>query len=137
MKKKAKKVQGEHVPVKSNPARGKATRAVDAKPAKAEATQGSASKAVSGETAPAAGLTKPKIKQIQAMLKSKTAEGISLGLSMLESLNAIGTDYEAVFTEKGAIKGYKYAPKKPEEKQKEIFPKGKLFESPNRSAIGL
>ena len=77
MKKKAKKVTGEQGPVKSNPARGKATKALKAKPAKGEATDGSASKAEPAETAPAAALAKPEIKKIQGLLKSKTADGAS------------------------------------------------------------
>lgn len=37
--------------------------------------------------------------KIQGLLESKTAEGVTLGLSLLESLEATRADYEAVFTE--------------------------------------
>lgn len=50
-------------------------------------------------SAPAAIVAKPEIKKIQGLLKSKTADGVTLGLSMLESLGATQADYEAVFTE--------------------------------------
>ena len=50
-------------------------------------------------SAPAAALAKPEIKKIQGLLKSKTAEGVTLGLSLLESLGATTSDFEAVFTE--------------------------------------
>lgn len=43
---------------------------------------------------------KPEIKKIQGLLTSKTADGVTLGLSLLESLNATRADYEAVFTER-------------------------------------
>lgn len=36
--------------------------------------------------APAAALAKPEIKKIQDLRESKTAEGVTLGLSLLESL---------------------------------------------------
>jgi formylglycine-generating enzyme required for sulfatase activity len=52
-----------------------------------------------GLAAPAAALAKPDIKKIQGLLKSKTADGVTLGLSLLESLGAMRADYEAVFTE--------------------------------------
>lgn len=46
-----------------------------------------------------AALAKPEIKKIQGLLKSKKADGIELGLSLLESLGATRADYEAVFTD--------------------------------------
>ncbi len=49
--------------------------------------------------APAATLAKPEIKKIQGLLKAKTVESASLGLSLLESLGATQPDYEAIFTE--------------------------------------
>ena len=53
----------------------------------------------SASAIPAAALAKPDIKKIQGLLKSKTADGVTLGLSLLESLGAMRADYEAVFTE--------------------------------------
>jgi formylglycine-generating enzyme required for sulfatase activity len=47
----------------------------------------------------ASALPKPEIKKIQGLLKAKTADGVTLGLSLLESLGATAADYEAVFTE--------------------------------------
>jgi len=58
----------------------------------------SARRATRSPTAPTFG--KPEIKKIQGLLKSKTADGVTLALSLLESLNASQTDYEEVFTEK-------------------------------------
>jgi formylglycine-generating enzyme required for sulfatase activity len=50
-------------------------------------------------SAPAAALATPEIKKIRGLLKSKTTDGVTLGLSLLESLGATQADYEAVFTE--------------------------------------
>jgi len=50
--------------------------------------------------APSPVLAKPEIKKIQGLLKSKTTDGVTLGLSLLESLGATRGDYEAVFTER-------------------------------------
>jgi formylglycine-generating enzyme required for sulfatase activity len=52
-----------------------------------------------GLAGPAAVLAQPEIKKIQRMLKSKTADGVSLGLSLLESIGATAADYAAVFTD--------------------------------------
>jgi len=52
---------------------------------------------------------KPEIKKIQGLLKSKTADGVTLALSLLESLGATRADYEAVFTEpviRSVVKGW-------------------------------
>ena len=49
--------------------------------------------------APSPTLGKPEIKKIQRLLKSKTADGVTLGLSLLESLGTTRADYEAVFKE--------------------------------------
>ncbi len=46
-----------------------------------------------------AALGKAENKKIQRLLKSKTADGVTLGLSLLESLGATRADYEAVFKE--------------------------------------
>ena len=47
----------------------------------------------------AAVLCKADIKKIQGLLKSKTPDGVTLGLSLLDSLGATRADYEAVFKE--------------------------------------
>jgi formylglycine-generating enzyme required for sulfatase activity len=73
-----------------------------AKASKAERNKGIAKRAAAKTSAsaiPAAALTKPDIKKIQGLLKSKTADGVTLGLSLLESLGTTRADYEAVFTE--------------------------------------
>jgi len=44
-------------------------------------------------------ISKAEVKKIQGLLKSKTSNGVMLGLSLLESLSATTADYEAVFTE--------------------------------------
>jgi hypothetical protein len=44
-------------------------------------------------------IPKADIKKIQELLKLKTAKGVKLGLSLLESLSATTADYQAVFTE--------------------------------------
>jgi len=51
------------------------------------------------ESGPITVLTEPEVKKIQGLLKSKTADGLTLGLSLLESLGATTADHEAVFTE--------------------------------------
>lgn len=40
------------------------------------------------------------VKKVQALLKSKTADGLTLALSLLDSLNATSADREAVFTDR-------------------------------------
>ena len=52
-----------------------------------------------GESAPITVLAKPEVRKIQGLLKSKTSDGVTLGLSLLESLGATAADYEAVFSE--------------------------------------
>jgi hypothetical protein len=44
-------------------------------------------------------IPKADVKKIQGLLKSKTTNGVKLGLSLLESLRATTADYESVFTE--------------------------------------
>ena len=88
----------------ARPKAGKIVPAADdkgAKPRTPEPKKGNtrAATAAPAETVPAAALAKPEIKKIQGLLKSKTAEGVTLGLSLLESIGATQTDYEAVFTE--------------------------------------
>jgi len=63
-----------------------------------KSTEKKPAKLATASPAPAA-LGKPEIKKIQGLLKSKTADGVTLGLSLLESLGATKADYEAVFTE--------------------------------------
>ena len=45
------------------------------------------------------GLAAADVKKIQQLLKSKTTEGVAMGLSLLESLNAAPSEYESVLTE--------------------------------------
>ncbi len=45
-------------------------------------------------------LTKSEIEKIQGLLNPNPADGVTLGLSLLESLGATQADYEAVFTDK-------------------------------------
>jgi formylglycine-generating enzyme required for sulfatase activity len=91
------------------PAAGdKAAKAGTPKPPKGSA-KGAAATRVSASVAPAGGLGKADVKKIQEMLKSKTADDVSLGLSLLESLGATQADYEAVFTGpviKSVLKGW-------------------------------
>jgi formylglycine-generating enzyme len=61
--------------------------------------KGAAATRASASVAPATGLGKADVKRIQEMLKSKTADEVTLGLSLLESLGATRADYEAVFKE--------------------------------------
>jgi formylglycine-generating enzyme required for sulfatase activity len=76
-----------------------------ARPTRKAAQRGKAAKAkppspaASAAAAPNATLAKPEIKKIHGLLKSKTSDGVTLGLSLLESLGATTADYEAVFTE--------------------------------------
>jgi formylglycine-generating enzyme required for sulfatase activity len=49
---------------------------------------------------PAGNLSPGDRKQIRGLLKSKTSEGVTLGLSLLDSLGATAADYEAVFTDR-------------------------------------
>jgi formylglycine-generating enzyme required for sulfatase activity len=53
--------------------------------------------ASSGMSVPRLG--KPEITRVQGLLKSKTADSVTQGLSLLESLGATTGDYAAVFTE--------------------------------------
>ncbi len=48
---------------------------------------------------PASALTKADQTKIRKLLRLKTADGVTLGLSLLESLGATTADYDAVFTE--------------------------------------
>jgi len=48
---------------------------------------------------PASALTKADQTKIRKLLRLKTSDGVTLGLSLLESLGATTADYDAVFTE--------------------------------------
>ena len=50
------------------------------------------------ESKAATALGKTEIKKIQGLLTSKTGDGVTIGLSLLESLGATSVDYETVFT---------------------------------------
>ncbi len=80
----------------------KVIRAADgktAKPSTSEPKEGKG-RVVPALGSPAAALAKPEVKKIQSLLKSKTTDGVTLGLSLLESLGATRADYAVVFTEK-------------------------------------
>jgi len=96
-KKSAKKPANTQKAARKPAACDKAAKAGTPKP-----TRGIAKRAAvktSASAIPAAALAKPDIKKIQGLLKSKTSDGVTLGLSLLKSLNATHADYEAVFKE--------------------------------------
>lgn len=86
-KKPAKKKAAGKTPNKAKPTR-------DAKP-----TQTPVAAAGPTMAASSSGLSKPEVKRIQGLFKSKRDEGVTLGLSLLESIGATSSDYEAVFSE--------------------------------------
>lgn len=87
----------------ARPKAAKRTRAAAGKTAKpgklGQKKRNAGAAAAPASTARAAALGKPEIKKIRSLIRSKTAEGVTLGLSLLESLGATQADYEAVFTE--------------------------------------
>jgi len=93
-KKAAKKNTAPRKSTKSGPAPGKTAKAQPMKPG----VKGHAAAAES-QAAPIAALTKPEVEKIQGLLKSRTSDGVTLGLSLLESLGATPANCEAVFTE--------------------------------------